>query len=206
MRRSHINLATHPLGNQLLPRLVLLALGLTAILCTFANLNSYATNASLAHAFAKKVRATEVEISDLQMERRQVISAIREQDVTTLAMRVDAANGLLQKRGFSWTRLFNRLEEVQPYRVQLERVQPAIHGEVVTLSIGGEAETFDGLLEYIDSLEASAFFSHVYPKSDFITERKAFRFILTMVYHPDADDTRREEPSEKLASAAAETE
>ena len=205
MNRSRINLATNPLGNQLLPRLVLIVVGVAALFCTLANLTSYVTNARAAHAFAKKVRTTETEISNLQQERRDLISEIRKQNVSRLAIQVDAANELLQKRDFSWTQLFTRLEHSQPYRVQLERVQPAVRTDSVTLSIAGEAENYDGVLEYIDSLEASPSFSQVYPRSEVDNERKGYKFTLSMVYHPDAIVVEEKEPAPETDPAPGET-
>lgn len=196
MSRAIVNLASRPLGNQLLPRIVLLVFGVATIVCTGWNVTSYLMNARAAHAFSKKVKQTEADIAALREERMEIVDEIQGKNMAALGVKVEVANELLRKREFSWTRLFNQLEQVQPYRVQLERVQPAVRAEGVTVTIGGEAETYDGVLEYIDRLEASPSFSHVFPRSEVLTERKGFRFLLSMVYHPGAEpspDTTTEE-------------
>ena len=186
MKRIGINLATRPYGNQVLPALVLGALLLAAVGATTANVYYYVTRARDAAAFAALIEQAREDSRALAEEEKRLARDLASEDVEKINEYVSLANHLLQRRGFSWTLLFNRLETVQPYRVQLEAVQPSVGQEGISIAITGEAEKHGHFLEYIDRLEESPNFSRVLPVSESYTNRGTIRFMLRMNYDPAA--------------------
>lgn len=185
MRRIGINLASRPLRNQILPAALLAAAGVGALVFTTFNVVLYTTRARAAQAYAAEAASAERELASLAVQRRDLVAKIGASDASTLARDVAAVNSLLRRRGFSWTALFNELERVQPYYVQLETVQPSAAGEEISLRISGAAKRYEDFLDYINRLEASPAFSEVYPVNERMMEKGVgYRFQLTMRYHP----------------------
>jgi len=208
VKRIDVNLASRPFGNQILPGLVLGVLGLAAIAFSATNVYFYATRARDAEAFAALARNVEAELGELKKTARLLDDSLKREAVPVLNRHVELANGLLARRGLSWTRLFNRLESVQPYGVQLESVSPDAGGSLVVLGIMGEAKKYADMLEYIDRLEASPYFTRVFPRHENLTTKGTFRFLLVMDYHPGEGEREGEgvpeaAPAGETAPAAA---
>lgn len=185
-----VNLATRPLGNQIFPWTCLGLLTLAVLVATSANLWFYSTRARDARITRSRVAEAEEATRDLVERREELLQELRGIDVADLNLQMKTANDLLRLRGFSWTRLFNDLEKVQPYRVQLETIQPNSAGEKIMIGIAGEAESHDDFLAYIDNLLDSPHFSNVDPRSEAETRRGGYRFTLQMLYHPPGPEER----------------
>lgn len=84
---------------------------------------------------------------------------LTEPRLQTLAQEVTFANQLLEKRGFSWTRLLGDLEQAVPDRVSLASVN--LNFTDSTISLRGAARTLKDLTAFVDSLERHPAFSHV---------------------------------------------
>ena len=92
------------------------------------------------------------------------------------------ANVLIDRRLFSWTALFNHLEQTLPAGVMLVSVQPRINaaGATVALDIVGRSVSEIGT--FIDALEATGAFSGVLPRDEEATADGAYRTRLVAQY------------------------
>jgi hypothetical protein len=104
-------------------------------------------------------------------------------DLTTLNSKSAFANGLLLSRRFSWSLLFDRMEELAPPNVRIRSIRPSISTRGIEIQIDGMAHTPEDLYEFEQALVSSDYFSGVYPESENTKEgRGDLNFDITMDY------------------------
>jgi Tfp pilus assembly protein PilN len=102
----------------------------------------------------------------------------------TLLREAHLIRDLILRRTFSWTLLFNQLEQVAPDSVLLTAVQPRVEGGVVQLTITGKAKTADGWRQLIDALERADAFAQAYPDNRVLKDGEV-EFRLRVRYLPE---------------------
>jgi hypothetical protein len=135
--------------------------------------------------------------------------ARREEQVARLDLgrqneEVGYLNGKIAQRTFSWSRLFDRLAEVLPSDVRLQRLSPrgladekterqAVRRptvrrttDLVTLQIGGQAKSDEALLEFVDDLFAHPSFADPNLAHEAREKDGLIRFELAVDYLPNA--------------------
>jgi hypothetical protein len=217
-----LNLASRPFKNDTLPWSAF-ALALTALVSmTVWNVQAYVGNASKrAEIEAKKADLTR-EMQELERRDREAQSRIDDFDLPLLAARAAKANEVIRWKSFSWTLLFNRLKEVQPWDVQMTTIRPVFEvtsaesrraGEEeeaggedfdrVPVSVEGVAKTLQDFLEFERRLIDDPHFERVEPEStarDDNTGETVFR--LRFLYDPRI--TADEGEAQAAAGAVAE--
>ena len=118
------NLSTRPFYNESAVRLWLTILAILAVAATLFNGSrvlrysrsdtALATQASRDEARAAEVRATAVRLR----------ASVDTKQVDAASMEARQANDLIDRRTFSWTELFNRLETTLPPEVRITSVRP----------------------------------------------------------------------------------
>jgi hypothetical protein len=189
MRPLQINLASAPWRNQLLPGVLLGVLAVAGLFFSVFNLVAYVANARDAREAAGAVTSLRETLREVVSERERLQEQLGRVDLAVLGEQVGLANRLLRKRGLSWTHLFNEMEQLQPYNVQLYSIRPSVQPKGIQLSVRAQAMTVDDEYEYINRLEASPSFSAVYPLNEQLENRKV-NFNMTMIYHPDVAERR----------------
>ncbi|HEY3175311.1 MAG TPA: hypothetical protein VGK94_06060 [Candidatus Polarisedimenticolia bacterium] len=106
-------------------------------------------------------------------------------DLTTLNSKSNFANGLILSRLFSWSSLFDRLEDLTPSEVKIRSIRPTISPKGIDIQVDGLARAPDALYEFEKELDASGYFTGVYPLSESNRETKTeLNFNLLMNYIP----------------------
>jgi len=106
-------------------------------------------------------------------------------DLTVLNAKSKFANGLILSHLFSWSTLFERMEDLIPPDVKIRSIRPSISSTRIEIQIDGLARVQDALYEFEDNLGKSDYFSGVYPISENSRETKnELNFILRMDYIP----------------------
>lgn len=106
-------------------------------------------------------------------------------DLTTLNTKSNFANGLILSRLFSWSALFDRIEDLIPSDVKIRSIRPAISPKGIEIQIDGMARTPQALYEFETALDGSNYFTGVYPLSESTRESKTeLNFDLMMNYIP----------------------
>jgi hypothetical protein len=104
-------------------------------------------------------------------------------DLKTLNAKSNFANGLILSRLFSWSSLFDRIEEMIPPEVKIRSIRPSITPKAIEIQIDGLARTPDALYEFETALDESGYFSGVYPVSESSRESKTeLNFDILMSY------------------------
>ncbi|GMR21882.1 MAG: hypothetical protein BMS9Abin37_0202 [Acidobacteriota bacterium] len=161
---NDFNFSRAPFGNDRLPRLVFtlaatLVLGVTLVHGFF-----------LARSLVREQEALDIKVGELRDELEATDTAISRTEASLARQQTALANErteflthIYRHKGFSWTGLFNELEEITPAAVRITSIAPfEDEGEIaVTMTLVGR--TLTNVLEMVSALEASAIFATVFP-------------------------------------------
>jgi len=150
-------------------------------------------------------------------ERTQVYMALREDvekmkrdisglNLKTLDSKSSFANGLILSRLFSWSTLFDRMEDLIPPDVKIRSIRPSISPTGIEIQIDGLARTAEEMYEFETNLSDSDFFFGVYPVSENTRESKTeINFDLVMNYIPAGETGSAAPDATQPAAASQET-
>jgi hypothetical protein len=224
MQRLDLNLASNPFRNNML-----LWIGYSlamALLITFSiwNVRSYVEYRGKLLELRDTVGTFETQRLDLDTRAIRAQEGIRDFDLEALEVQAAKANEVIGWKAFSWTRLFNELERIQPHQVKMSTVRPIFNASQRTgndedlrtgnmpVAIEGTARRVADFLELEHALQDDSRFGRVEP--DRITKAKngEIVFQLRFLYYPsegeavpegEADGLPAEEPG--VVTAAGET-
>ena len=186
------NLSTRPFYNERAVLFVLMILGFVAV--AVMAIGSYrlvdlsrANTSMTADAERDEAQAAEVATQATTIQR-----GINEDELEELVAAAEEANRLIDRRVFSWTEFFNRIEHTLPANVMLTSVRPDIELDLVNVSMGIIGEGVEHIDNFIEQLEATGAFAEVLAREEEITEEGMYRAMLRGRYLPiiEAADER----------------
>jgi Tfp pilus assembly protein PilN len=206
------NLATRPFRNNTL-LWTGFGLGVFLVLALSAwNVRTYTGSKSELETLRGDMATYQARLRDLETRNENAKRGVSRHDLESLVVQTNKANDVIQLKAFSWTTLFNRLEEVLPYNVRTERIRPVFRigkqrrddvepGErAVPILVEGTCQELMAFLDFEGALLASPYFDRVEPER----HQKAgqeIEFELRFMYYPD----RAEETAEDEAAGDGET-
>jgi hypothetical protein len=160
MRRP-LNLANRPFRNEMLPALLL---GIGGVLIVAGSVVHGTVLWSIArgkrHAMEDEIRGLEAKEDALRHEGATVRKA--HPAASTLA-EWKILKELVDRRSFSWTGLFSRLEEILPAGVRISSITPQVEKGTMKLEIAAFCQTPERGLEFLRRLQGHGDFKNVYP-------------------------------------------
>ena len=200
MRSLELNLASRPFRNN---TPIWSAHGLL-----FAGVVAFtAWNAQTTLDITRKLTALQADLGsverqqgDLDRREESAVTGARQFDLKTLQVQADKANDIILRRGLSWTRLFNTLEQVIPYEVRMTAARPdygtrpsasggskdAVFEGTVPVEVEGIAQSFESFLELERALIVDPHFAGVEPiRSESPKGSAEVTFQLRFLYDPD---------------------
>jgi hypothetical protein len=128
MQPLDLNLASNPFRNN-----TLLWTGYTTTTVLLLAFSVWSVDTFVEHrARLRELRDTvgtfESQRLDLSTRGQRALDGIRRFDVDALEVQAAKANEVIEWKAFSWTRLFNALEEAQPNQVRMTAVRPDFKG------------------------------------------------------------------------------
>lgn len=161
---SGFNFARTPFENERLPRLVfalaaVLVLGITVVHAFF--LGRYLVREQEALDITVEELREELAATNAEIDRTRASLARQQTELSNERTRF--LTRIYRHKSFSWTGLFNELEEITPASVRITSIAPFEEdGEIaVTMSLVGR--TLTDVLEMVRALEESSFFATVFP-------------------------------------------
>src|SRR5688572_11314636 len=163
MRPPAINLARRPFRNNTAYYAVYAACAALLMAATAYNVWSFVSSGDqLEH-----LRADVTFVNDRYMQLYQDVDTIKKElsglDLTVINTKSSFADGLIVSRFFSWSKLFDNMEELIPPEVKVQRIAPAISTKRIEITLTGMARSPQAFLEFEANLSESLFFSNVYP-------------------------------------------
>ena len=109
-------------------------------------------------------------------------------DPTEIALVTAAAreaNGIIERRAFSWSGLFEQFERTLPFDVRITAVQPRIEedGNLV-LTIGAQGRRVADVDAFIEALEREGTFRSVLPIEEQRIEAGLIQAVIEATYEP----------------------
>lgn len=157
--RLDINLATHPYedAREFWTRWGL-AVGLLAVL-TLGLLIFAARGWTNAGRDRQSIRQLQQQIAELDRERAEAQAFLDLPANRSTRDQSQFLNGLIQRKAFSWTRVFADLERVMPANLHVVSLKPELNEEnqlQLEMKVGGD--TYAGALELVHRMEGSPHF------------------------------------------------
>lgn len=156
------NLSTRPFYNERIVQVLLaLAAGVVVILTIFNAIRIIGLSRQNTE-LSSLIGRDRNEAVRLNAEARRIRAGIDEDELEATAGAADAANRLIDQRTFSWTELFNHIEDTLPADVMLTTVQPSVDAAghtIVQMTVVGRRT--DDINEFVEKLEATGAFREV---------------------------------------------
>jgi hypothetical protein len=191
MNRLDINLARRPFTNETLVFILVGSLAAAALGLTSWNVYQFASTGSQVAELASRRRALQEERREAQREQRRLIQGMEQARSELLNSRAAFANSIIQAQTFSWTRLFNELEQVMPLGVRLVNIRPRVD-DGLWIRLTGVARNAEAFWELQENLQNWPVFGNVYPDAVQPTAASTnlaageLLISLEMEYFPDA--------------------
>src|SRR5262249_37871280 len=149
------NLATRPFYNEKAVRLTLVVLGILALAATVFNVMRVIQLSRRDTQLVMQSARDEARAADLGTSAALLPVTIDTKALERASVDARQANELIDRRTFSWTELFNRLETTLPDDVRIAAIQPRLdpkRGIVLTLMV--LAKGVDDVNQFMENLEA----------------------------------------------------
>ena len=162
---NEFNFSRAPFVNERLPRTVF-ALALTAVAAATVLHGVLLTRYLMREQESLDVRVDELrqELSETNTRMSQAESSLARNRTELGSVQTQFLTTLFRRKSFSWTGLFNELEEISPPSVRITSIAPTEkEGEIsVTMTVVGR--TLQDVLEMVRALESSSLKSPVQEK------------------------------------------
>jgi Tfp pilus assembly protein PilN len=160
------NFASHPFRHYGLYSLGF-RMGVVVVLALTALHGLWFYRSTLAREDAREVLGeSEARRDALREEVRTRVAQLDVGTIEALNEKVTAANALIDSRRFSWTQLLMDLERVLPARVFVHNISPSIQEEGIKLRLSTISKEPADLVDFLNELEFSPYFSHAYPQNE----------------------------------------
>jgi len=178
-----VNLSSTPLANH---TIFVLATVFIFVLSAFLTVtNIYETRDILAkkkEAYSKMQNlSAEMKVNKQKINRYESnINAIK---TKKFIEKCEYINTIVNKRIFSWTKLFNEFEKILPWSVRMTQVNPDIQKGVTKIKLEVAAQNLESFLDLLKNLEKSKVFRNVNVSHEGSKENE-MQFSLAMEYKP----------------------
>jgi len=213
MQAVDLNLASNPFRNNTL--LWLGYITATLLLAAFSIWNAwtFVDHRARLRELRDTVGTFESQRLELETRAKRALDGIRRFDVGSLELQAAKANEVIEWKAFSWTRLFNALEKVQPHQVRMIGVRPifsvsegaadeeATGGAGMPVALEGVARSYDDFAALERALHEDPTFGRVEP--DRLTRAENGEIVFQMhVWYLFADEAEARAGMAEAADAA----
>lgn len=161
------NLSTRPFYNERAVQAVLAVLILLVAAATTFNIVQLVRLGARDSEFVGASREADARTRTLRQQVSRVKASINAEKVTRVSDAAREANGVIDRRVFSWTQLLNQLETALPPEVRILAVQPRVAdtGEV-TVGVKIEGRSVPAIDQFMDSLERTGAFADLLARQE----------------------------------------
>jgi Tfp pilus assembly protein PilN len=157
------NLATRPFYNVRAVQVMLGLLAVTVLFFTVFNVTRVIQLTGSQSTLGARASSAEADAERLRTEAARIRTQINQKELEAVAAAAREANGIIDRRAFSWTDLFTQLEATLPDDVRITNVQPRVEKGVIKIGLIAESRRPEDLAAFIEALEESGTFRNVVP-------------------------------------------
>ena len=156
------NLSTRPFYNERAVQIILGVIVLIVLAVTAFNVAELIRLTASQRTLGAHAVESEREAARLRADAAAIRAQINEKELEVVANAAREANGIIDQRAFSWSELFDQLEQTLPDDVRITAVDPILgeKGEFVIL-ISVQARRSEDVDAFIESLEKTGSFRDV---------------------------------------------
>jgi Tfp pilus assembly protein PilN len=179
------NLSTRPFYNERAVHLWLLAIALAVAAATLFNVSRVIRYSRSDTQLATQASHDETQAADLRKEAVRLRASVDPRQVEFASGEARLANELIDRRTFSWTELFNRLETTLPDDVRITAVRPKldrVKGFVVVINV--VARSVDDVNLFMENLDKAGAFSGLLSRTDRLNEQGLLESAIETTYLP----------------------
>jgi type IV pilus assembly protein PilN len=153
------NLATRPFYNERAVRLVLGLILVIVIAVTAFSVAELIRLSDSQRTLGARAAESEQDAARLRREAATVRAQINAKELETVASAAREANGIIDQRAFSWSELFDQLEQTLPADVRITAIDPTLtkEGQFI-IQIAVQARRSEDVDQFIESLEKTGSF------------------------------------------------
>ena len=196
------NLSTRPFYNERAVHIVLLALAIVVAGATIFNVSRVIRYSRSDTELATQATRDETRAAELRQQASRLRASVDPRQIDFASSDAREANDLIDRRTFSWTELFNRLETTLPDEVHITAVKPHIDRDRgIILTINVLARSVDDMNTFIENLESTGAFGHIRVGEEHPTEQGLFESVLEAPYLPEAGRPVESKPTTRSGGA-----
>lgn len=158
------NLSTRPFYNERAVHALLTVAAVIVAALTIFNLTQIVLLSRRQSELSTRAAAAETRTRELRAQAAQVRQSINPKQLELVSGAAREANVIIGQRLFSWTELLNQLEITLPDEVRIISMRPRIENESISLVITANARRADELERFMENLESTGKFAHVFPR------------------------------------------
>ena len=196
------NLSTRPFYNERAVHIVLLALAIVVAGATIFNVSRVIRYSRSDTELATQATRDETRAAELRQQASRLRASVDPRQIDFASSDAREANDLIDRRTFSWTELFNRLETTLPDEVHITAVKPHIDRDRgIVLTINVLARSVDDMNTFIENLESTGAFGHVRVGEEHPNDQGLFESVLEAPYLPEAGRPVASKPTTRSGGA-----
>jgi Tfp pilus assembly protein PilN len=181
------NLATRPFYNERVVRIWLLLVTLVVLAATAFNVTRVLRYSRSDTQLATQASRDEARAADLRQQATRLRATVDQKQIDYKQTEARVANELIDRRTFSWTELFNRLETTLPDDVRILAVRPrADRDRTIIIALTVMARGVDDVITFNRNLEQKGGFTRVRAVSEHYNDRGEFEAQVEGNYVPGA--------------------
>ena len=183
------NLATRPFYNVRVVQAALVAFGLVVLGFTIFNVVELTRLSSSQAALGSHAEDAEREAQRLRAEAARIRTQIDTKELDAVSRAAREANGIIDRRAFSWTELLSRFEATLPDDMRITTVQPRLDekGNFV-VGVVAEARRVEDLDGFVEALEKTGGFRGVLTTEERTGEDGLLHAVIEGTYIPPPRD------------------
>lgn len=181
------NLSTRPFYNERAVHLWLGVLALAVVAATAFNASRILRYSRSDTRLATQASQDEARAATLRQQAARLRASVDPKQLDFASAEARQANDLIDRRTFSWTELFNRLEATLPDDAHIAAVQPKIDKNgAILLTIKVTAKSVEDVSRFMERLEKTGAFARLYSVEDRFDDQGLLQSVLEGNYVPGA--------------------
>jgi len=184
------NLASSPAANYSLYLIGCLVLAALTIAFTVFNANNVSDWFSQSGHLRARIGEQQSKLSQLQGQGLQIQQRIDRIKTPQFVKQTEFFNNAIKRRVFSWTKLFDQIEQALPDNVRMISIFPSIKGDDILISMEVAGKSLNDIVQWVRILENSAIYSDVVFRSERRTEDGLLHSQISLRYWPDPSKRR----------------
>ena len=178
------NFSTRPFYNTRAVQTVIGIVALIVVALTLFNGVQIVRLTGSQRTLGERAATAEAEAARLRTAAVQLRAQINPEELRTVALAAGEANGIIDRRAFSWTDLLARFEQALPDDARITAIQPRHENGRVIVSAIVETRQIEDLDGLIEALEQTGTFREILPTSYQQAEGGVYQAVIEGVYAP----------------------